>query len=226
MQSVNKRVFFPFILLSPLFDLKIDYFRRHHFPKWLSQAFHPLTRFQASAKNQQEFDTHVCVLTVKLSPHNHLLQLNGSKTPHYWALYVYQPIFGGKDFSSVKPDLSAWNWLEKLCLVSLKTLKAPGCRSVDFLYLLWNWLLSAEHIVNKHPNWRRSLFLCVHKLSKSVVKNILRIIESFWCRELVEAAFQGLCQKATLILMNFSEVLQVSLISQKNETSRINVLCF
>lgn len=43
---------------------------------------------------------------------------------------------GGKDFSSVKPDLSAWNWLEKLCLVSLKTLKAPGCRSVDFLYLL------------------------------------------------------------------------------------------
>lgn len=25
--------FFPLKLLSPLFDLKVDYFRRHHFPK-------------------------------------------------------------------------------------------------------------------------------------------------------------------------------------------------
>ena len=193
MQSVNKaRIFPPYITFSP-FRSKGRLLPTPPFQKWLSQAFHPLTRFQASATNQQEFDTHVCVLTVKLSPHDHLLQLNGSKTPHYWALYVHQPIVGGKDFSSVKRDLSAWNWLEKLRSVSLKTLKAPGCRSVNFLFLLWNWLLSAEHIVNKHPNWRRSLFLCVHKLSKSVVKNILRIIESFWCRELVEAAFQGLC---------------------------------
>ena len=128
----TKRASFSLILLSPLFDLKVDYFRRRHFQKWLSQAFHPLTRFQASAKNQQEFDTHVCVLTVKLSPHNHLLQLNGSKTPHYWALYVDQPIVGGKDFSSVKRDLSAWNWLEKLRSVSLNTLKAPDCQSVKF----------------------------------------------------------------------------------------------
>lgn len=133
---------------------------------------------------------------------------------------------GGKDFSSVKPDLSAWNWLRKIMFSIFEDIKGSWLSICWLLYLLWNWLLSAEHIVNKHPNWRRSLFLCVHKLSKSVVKNILRIIESFWCRELVEAAFQGLCQKATLILMNFSEVLQVSLVSQKNETSRINVLCF
>ena len=126
----TKRASFPLILLFPLFDLKVDYFRRRHFQKWLSQAFHPLTRFQASAKNQQEFDTHVCVLTVKLSSHNHLLQLNGSKTPHYWALYVQQPIVGGKDSSSVKPDLIAWNWLEKLRSVSLNTLKASSWLSI------------------------------------------------------------------------------------------------
>ena len=136
MQSVNKaRIFPPYITFSP-FRSKGRLFPTPTFSEMTQSGIPSTDSIPGISQESARIRHSCCVLTVKLSPHNHLLQLNGSKTPHHWALYVHQPIVGGKDFSSVKRDLSAWNWLEKLRSVSLNTLKAPDCRSVNFLYLL------------------------------------------------------------------------------------------